>query len=228
MANTVNFSYTNAALSSKVALPFGLAVASQFDLARLKRKTDQMKTHLIESLEENQSRILANIELFDKFFKANGYKCPLRHQFNGVLIKGPPSINPVIDALLMCEMTTGLLMGVQDSERIEGDLRFDVLDKGESYRGMRVPIQCRKGEIVLRDTKGIIASLFQGPDKRTEVTASTSSLAFFVFWAPGLSQDAFDSAISTVDDVITSASENRTVNKFTPPLSPRVDQNPTA
>ena len=52
---------------------------------------------------------------------------------------------------------------------------------------MQAEVLCRKGEIILRDSEGIIATLFQGPDSRTRLNKDTKDIAFFVFSVPGIS-----------------------------------------
>jgi DNA/RNA-binding domain of Phe-tRNA-synthetase-like protein len=51
---------------------------------------------------------------------------------------------------------------------------------------MRAEVLCRKGEIVVRDSEGIIATLFQGPNRRTRLSKDTKDIVFFVFSIPGM------------------------------------------
>jgi DNA/RNA-binding domain of Phe-tRNA-synthetase-like protein len=62
----------------------------------------------------------------------------------------------------------------------------DLAEEGETFRGMRAEVLCRKGEIVLRDSESIIATLFQGPDRRTRLNKDTKDIVFFVFSVPGM------------------------------------------
>lgn len=69
---------------------------------------------------------------------------------------------------------------------------------GETFKGMRGTVQCREGEIVLRDAEGIIASLFQGPDYRTRLARSTKDVIFFVFSVPGIDTEQIREGTDTI------------------------------
>ncbi len=127
------------------------------------------------------------LQAFESFFAQNGFRSPLGHQLKSIQEKGLPGGSPVVRALLLSEMSTGLLMGAQDAAAIEGALVCDLAREGESFQGMRGEVLCRKEEIVLRDGQGIIATLLQGPDHRTRLKKDTKDVVFFIFSAPGIS-----------------------------------------
>jgi len=134
--------------------------------------------------------VMRRIQAFESFFTQNGFRSPLGEQLKHVQEKGLPGGSPLVKALLLSEMGTGLLMGAQDAAAIRGPLVCDLAEEGETFRGMRAEVLCRKGEIVLRDSEGIIATLFQGPDRRTRLNKDTKDIVFFVFSVPGV--DAAD------------------------------------
>jgi len=130
--------------------------------------------------------VMRRIQAFESFFTQNGFRSPLGDQLKHVQEKGLPGGSPLVQALLLSEMSTGLLMGAQDAAAIRGPLVCDLAEEGEAFKGMRAEVLCRKGEIVLRDSEGIIASLFQGPDRRTRLNKDTKDIVFFVFSVPGM------------------------------------------
>ena len=119
-------------------------------------------------------------------------------QLKHVQEKGLPGGNPLVKALLLSEMSTGALMGAQDAAAIKGSLVCDVAEEGETFRGMRAEVLCRKGEIVLRDSESIIATLFQGPDRRTRLNKDTRDIVFFIFSVPGISAADVQEGVETV------------------------------
>lgn len=131
--------------------------------------------------------VMRRIQAFESFFTQNGFRSPLGDQLKHVQKKGLPGGSPHVKALLLSEMSTGTLMGAQDAAAIKGPLVCDLAEEGETFNGMRAEVLCRKGEIVLRDLEGIIATLFQGPDSRTRLNKDTKDIAFFVFSVPGIS-----------------------------------------
>lgn len=139
---------------------------------------------------------------FESFFTQNGFCSPLAAQLTAVQKKGLPPANPFVRALLMSEVRTGILMGVQDSAAIKGPLICDVARQGESFPGMRGEIRCQEGEIVLRDSDGIIATLLQGPDRRTRITKSTRDVAFFIFSVPGIDIADVNEGVDAVQSLL--------------------------
>jgi DNA/RNA-binding domain of Phe-tRNA-synthetase-like protein len=100
---------------------------------------------------------------------------------------GFPIINLYIDTHIMAEMCHGILMAIQDLDRFDGQWRLDLAQEGEIFEGVsgRMLI-CKEKEIVLRDEKEIVCSLFQGPDSRTKIDESTKNIVVYVFTAPGI------------------------------------------
>ena len=139
------------------------------------------------SFSDPRPSVMRRIQAFESFFTQNGFRSPLGDQLKHVQEKGLPSGSPLVKALLLSEMSTGLLMGAQDAAAIREPLVCDLAEEGETFRGMRAEVLCRKGEIILRDSEGIIATLFQGPDRRTRLNnKDTKDIAFFVFSVPGV------------------------------------------
>ncbi|MEU8185060.1 hypothetical protein AB0B85_01615 [Micromonospora sp. NPDC049044] len=150
------------------------------------------------TLGAEHERIAQDIATTDAFFRVEGFRCPLPGQFDSARKKGLPPVPPLVRTLLYAELTTGVLLGVQDGARIDGDLIFDLAQQDESFPGMRGTVVCRAGEPVVRDATAIVASLFQGPDRRTQIEPGTTRPIFYAFGVPGLSEGRFDSAIAAV------------------------------
>ncbi|HEY6474161.1 MAG TPA: hypothetical protein VIY26_14800, partial [Acidimicrobiales bacterium] len=140
---------------------------------------------------------------FESFFAGRGHAVGLRKQVAGVAKRGFPPVPPPVLALLALEAATGVLMGVQDADAIREHVTLDVLPSPGSFVGMRGDaVECAAGELVVRDTDGVIASVFQGPDKRTAVGPASKNLLFYVFDShPSLGPDhaeAVDAVVSLV------------------------------
>jgi hypothetical protein len=163
--------------------PFGIVTCTINDFDALRQAVDsRMKSHGRLQTEAVTRRAAA----FDSYFADQGLRSPLSGQIEMVRSKGLPSGSVLVQALLLSEISTGLLMGAQDASAVKGALVCDRARSGESFRGMRREVQCRPDEIVLRDDEGIIASLLQGPDHRTRLTPETKDVVFFVFSVPGI------------------------------------------
>jgi len=149
--------------------------------------------------------VLRRMQALESFFTAHGSHSPLTRQFERARKKGLPPGDPVVQALLMAEISSGLLMGAQNLDALQGGLIYDLAKDGEKFTGMRGDIQCRAGELVLRDSKGTIASLLQGPDFRTRLSDDTANVVFFVFSVPGIDSTEVRQALDELHRVFLSA-----------------------
>jgi len=138
----------------------------------------------------NLAQIEERINRYDQFFKEWGYPCPLPGHFKRAVDMGFPIVNLYIDTHIMAEMCHGILMAIQDLDRFHGGWRLDLAHEGETFQGVSGRIlYCKEQEIVLRDEKEIVCSLFQGPDSRTKVDPSTKNIVVYIFTAPGIEEE---------------------------------------
>lgn len=192
--------------------PLGIAIASGVDEAALQRVLSAIPNPTADVRQD--STVLHRIQAFDKFFTENGFRSPLGAQFEMVRRKGFPSGSALVQALLMAEMSTGLLMGAQDAAAIRSELVYDLASAGEAFKGMRGTVQCREGEIILRDAEGIVASLFQGPDHRTRLAKSTRDVIFFVFAVPGIDTEEIQEGLETIRGIFKAATSGFTAQTY--------------
>jgi DNA/RNA-binding domain of Phe-tRNA-synthetase-like protein len=185
--------------------PLGIVTCPGVDHLSLQATVASFQSSLQLDKQENSERIMRRIQAFDSFFAKNDSRSPLGSQFEMVRRKGLPPGNVLVQALLLSEMSTGLLMGAQDASAIEGELICELAGSGESFRGMRNEVQCRAGEIVLKDNLGIIASLLQGPDHRTRLKKDTKDVVFFVFSAPGITVNEIHEGTEQICSIFKSA-----------------------
>jgi hypothetical protein len=164
----------------------GIVTCSDVDHGSLQEAVALLQKSPGLQAREDHERLTRRINAFDAFFAENGFRSPLGGQFETVRRKGLPPGSVLIQALLLSEISTGLLMGAQDAAAVKGTLVYDRAASGETFQGMRQQVQCRPGEIILKDDAGIIASLLQGPDYRTRLNKDTKDVVFFVFSVPGI------------------------------------------
>jgi DNA/RNA-binding domain of Phe-tRNA-synthetase-like protein len=158
-------------------------------------KSDSFKLYKRELLRKmrrksNLVQIQGRINLYDQFFKEWGYPCPLPDHLKRTIEMGFPIVNLYIDAHIIAEMCHGILMAIQDLDRFQGGWKLDLANEDETFQGVSGNmIRCKKEEIILRDEEGIVCSLFQGPDFRTKVDASTKNIVIYVFTARGIQEE---------------------------------------
>ncbi len=181
-------------------LAFGLGAVWGCTSKATGKNIEKHRDELESMMRDRMPIIKSSIGHYDSFFKNHKYKCPLPGQFHNTCMKGLPRITPYVDSLLITEMCHGVLMGVQDLDKIQDQVLLDTSNAGEKFMGMRNTITCRDNDIVIRSGGDIIASYFQGPDSSTSVTKQSCNLLFYGFFAPGIDvsivQSALDLAIS--------------------------------
>jgi DNA/RNA-binding domain of Phe-tRNA-synthetase-like protein len=183
-------------------------MARMVDLQRLASAVVEVKAAASSRMAEDVEEISRSINSFVSFFAALGFECPLPLQYEKALKRGLPTIFPAVDLLLAVEMGFGILAGIQDLSKVRGGLRFDLVTFDEAFDGMRSKVYCRPGELVIRDQEGIIASFFQGPDKRTKLSPSSTELLAFVFSTPETNANSFEAAADCLRSVLTIASSH--------------------
>ena len=94
-------------------------------------------------------------------------------------------------------------MAIQDLDRFEGSWRLDLADEGETFESVSGKrIICKKDEIVLRDEKDIVCSLFQGPDFKTKIDPSSRNIVVYVFTAPGIVEEHVSNGIQLALEIL--------------------------
>ena len=96
---------------------------------------------------------------------------------------------------------TKMLLGIQDADLVVGNLLFDLANKGDDFEGMRRKIQCKVEEIIIRDEETIIASLFQGPDKKTMINKETKNIVFYLFGVPEIKAESFKNCVKRINEI---------------------------
>jgi DNA/RNA-binding domain of Phe-tRNA-synthetase-like protein len=151
----------------------------------------------------NLSQLEKRINLYDRFFKEWGYSCPLPGHFKRTIEMGFPTVNLYIDAHIIAEMCHGILMAVQDLNRFEGKWRLDLSREEEMFQGVSgKTIRCKEGEIVLRDEKAIVCSLFQGPDFKTRIEPVSKDIAVYVFTAPEIEEEQVSNGLDLALEIL--------------------------
>jgi hypothetical protein len=208
----IDFRYGEASCEVPWTVAFGIVTGLGVDLGALEEALSiSLEAGYYDSDRPSATRCM---NAFESFFTQNGFCSPLAAQFMAFRKKGLPAANPLVRALLISEIRTGILMGVQDSAAMKGPLICDVAREGETFPGMRAEVRCQKGEIVLRDSDGIIATLLQGPDRRTRITKSTRDVVFFIFSVPGISIGDINGGIETVQSLLKPACNSVTAHIY--------------
>ena len=186
-------------------LPFGIGTVQDCTYFEKSESFKIYKRDLLRKMRRraNLVQIEERVHLYDQFFKEWGYSCPLPGHLKRTIDMGFPIANLYIDTHIMAEMCHGILMAIQDLDRFDGQWRLDLAQEGETFEGVsgRMLI-CKEKEIVLRDEKEIVCSLFQGPDSRTKIDESSKNIVVYVFTAPGIQVEHVSKGIQLVLEIL--------------------------
>ncbi len=189
MQKEVSLHITDAYRRKFPELTFGIGTIQSCTYFEKNESFKLFKRELLRKMRRraNLAQLEERIHLYDQFFKEWGYPCPLPGHFKRAVGMGFPIVNLYIDTHIIAEMCHGILMAIQDLDRFHGEWKLDLAQGGETFQGVSGKmIRCKEDEIVLRDGKGIVCSLFQGPDFKTRVEPASKDIVVYVFTAPGI------------------------------------------
>ncbi|MCD1293466.1 hypothetical protein CUJ83_00450 [Methanocella sp. CWC-04] len=110
-----------------------------------------------------------------------------------------PAINTAVDAYNMASASSSVPIAAFDDDMIEGELLMRFALEGEKFRGigMKDPIDLKPNQIIITDSKKIIAVYPYRDSDDTKVTADTKSMRVIVCGVPGISNDKLEKAYET-------------------------------
>ena len=132
-----------------------------------------------------------------RFFKKFKKTYPVMQQFESVMFKGRPfpEEDPVMGVPFLLELTTFVLSGTHDIDRMDGPLTIFTPSEKLPFLGMRAAsTHTYPKDICGRDNSGIIFSMIAGADERTCAREESRHVFYPVFGVPGQAPDALHSA----------------------------------
>jgi hypothetical protein len=138
---------------------------------------------------------------YDEHFAAAGRAYPVLLQAEAVAAKGRriAMADPLVRAMFAAELEGMLLCSGQDLASLRPPLGLDCASGTElmpTFGGTeKAP---PKGDLVMRDSLGIVASVLLGPDSRTSIDPSTERLFFTIYAPPLVSEESIRSQLGAL------------------------------
>lgn len=110
-------------------------------------------------------------------------------QLESVALKAKPiaGMPGLVEAAFLAELETQLLTAVHDLDRVEPPLTVDIARGEEVYTLLRGEDHaCARGDMIMRDSHGVICSVIYGSDLRTKITRDTRDVLFATYVPPGI------------------------------------------
>jgi len=133
-------------------------------------------------IDANKDDIIKN---YNGYFKKWKKTYPLRFQLETIKRGGKfPQISLLVDSMFLAELKNRILTSGHDLDEIKGNLIFDISKEAKEYLKLNGQTQkLKKDDIILKDQKGILASILYGPAKRTSISLKTKNVLYFA-WCP--------------------------------------------
>ena len=125
------------------------------------------------------------IQDYNTYFKRWGETYPIEFQIKTIKRGGRfPQVSALVDSMFLAELKNGHLTSGHDLDALQGDLIFDASEGGERYLKLNdKEQQLKKDDVVLKDERGILASVLYGPARRASITPETKN-ALYLAWYP--------------------------------------------
>ncbi|HDJ66087.1 MAG TPA: hypothetical protein ENF33_00015 [Nitrososphaeria archaeon] len=130
--------------------------------------------------------------------------------------KGLPRINTLVDSYNLASAESGIALAAFDSEKIDGDMIMRFANEGEEFLGigMRKPKILRGGEIVVADSRRLIAIYPYRDAEYSKVTLKTENIYLMVCGVPGIGIEVLKNAGKLAADYILRFCGGKLFNEF--------------
>ena len=194
------------------------AVVSYRNVATIDHSADfaDMKRELEDSLRERwrtatKQELLADptLSAYQAHDQRFGQNYHVAMQIRSIAQKGKtiPDRNPLIEAMFMTELRTGVLAAAQDTDLISLPITVDSADGSEQYvRYDGVEERCKAGDQVMLDGGGnVLTSIAQGPTSFGLVSDGTTAVSYCFYFLVGVPDTVIDDALAYLDRCVHAA-----------------------
>lgn len=195
--------------SRAAAIRYANLVQRETDAFRvMKRDLEAYLREEFGSLSRSQLQAHPSLAPYEQYDKRFGQNYHVGMQIRSIAQKGKeiPERNPMIEAMFMTELRTGVLASVNDADRITFPISVDSTDGTEHYlRYDGVEESCKPGDQMMRDATGaILTSISQGPTATALVTDQTTSAIYSFYFPTGVTDQTIETAFAYLDTCIRS------------------------
>ncbi|MCL2897113.1 phenylalanine--tRNA ligase beta subunit-related protein [Brenneria tiliae] len=187
--------------------PFGILVISEYKetiegLKRFQEKADFeiKKMRLIHASSDRKELIRkdntlsAYVHYYKKFKKTYHVLPQIESVLNGRSHFSTPGL---IQALLLAEITTSLLIAGYDLLSLTLPLCIDVAQEKDHYLSVGGhDVQLKLNDICVKDQHGIVLSIIYGQSEKSRITNNTTDVFFIIDGVPGVSHSVVSAGLA--------------------------------
>jgi DNA/RNA-binding domain of Phe-tRNA-synthetase-like protein len=187
-------------------------VNRDFDNALESRKRDAelfIRNNLLDFAD------LPRVKSYDRFYKKYEKKFPVEFQLKSIISgKSIPAVSVLVESMFLSELLNQVLVAGHDLSNLDGDLFLELAQGDEEYTKINGDKQVvKKDDIILKDSKGVVASVLYGPDSRTRVTCHTTSVAYVGYFVFDFSDEEIVKAMQEIADNVLLSNPDAKVGK---------------
>lgn len=157
---------------------------------------------------------LPAIQAYQRHYRRFGQTYHVLRQLESVALKTRPlaSRGALVMAMFAVEIETLLLTAGHDLDAVLPPLVLDRSTANDSFTGIGgQEYAMREGDMIMRDTAGIISAVVYGPDSRTRLNEETRRVMFTTYAPEGISEDAVRSHLEQITEMIRVVSPAATI-----------------
>ena len=150
-------------------------------------------------------RALPALQPYASYYGRFGKTYHVLLQLESVALKGKamPRSPALVGAMVMAELTSGLLTAGHDLTALEGPVALEVATGQERYVLLSGQEQeLKAGDMMMADARGVLSSVLYGPDRRTRLTPETRAVLFAVYAPPGVGEPAVSRHLEGLRDAV--------------------------
>ncbi|MCS7133136.1 MAG: phenylalanine--tRNA ligase beta subunit-related protein [Aigarchaeota archaeon] len=191
---------------------------------RVRENSDELEKFKLEVYERVKSRYNLEslkddptVRLYRDFFWRMGIDPTKIRPAAEALIRrilggeGLPTINTLVDAYNLASAESCIALAAFDADKVEGDMLMRFAEEGETFLGigMREPKILKGGELVVSDSKRLIAIYPYRDADYSKITLQTKNVYLMTCGVPGLSSERLRKAEELAIKYITKFCRNK-------------------
>jgi DNA/RNA-binding domain of Phe-tRNA-synthetase-like protein len=123
-------------------------------------------------------------------------------QLESIAIKGKslPIVSPLVDANFTAELETLILTAGHDAARLVPPLWVDISRQGDQFTRMNgAPKELPPGDMVMRDSQGVICTILYGQDNVSPISISTTHALYVAYVPPGIRVENIQAQLDAIE-----------------------------
>ncbi len=138
------------------------------------------------------------LKVFEAHFRRHGKTYHVLQQLESVATKDRPIPARIcaVTAMFLAELRHGLVVAGHDLEKLTAPLLLGASVGGETYTNLGgKPCVLPAGDMFLRDARGILSSVLQGPERDSPIGPGTRSALFTIYAPAGLPEGRLEAQL---------------------------------